>query len=158
MTEREAVIDAFLAENGWQGAKRNPLPGDASFRRYQRLTLGGRNAMLMDTPPPVEDVDAFVAVARHLKSLGFSAPDIFAKDKANGFLIIEDLGDETFTRLLASSNNTAEAELYQLGVDVLIELHRIEATGVMPPGLKGCLLYTSPSPRDRTRSRMPSSA
>ena len=23
---------------------------------------------------------------------------------------------------------------------------------------KGCLLYTSPSPRDRTRSRMPSSA
>ncbi|HIM25233.1 MAG TPA: aminoglycoside phosphotransferase, partial [Rhodospirillales bacterium] len=58
MTEREAVIDAFLAENGWQGAKRSPLPGDASFRRYQRLTLGGRNAMLMDAPPPVEDVDA----------------------------------------------------------------------------------------------------
>ena len=25
-------------------------------------------------------------------------------------------------------------------------------------GLEGCLLYTSPSPRDRTRSRMPSSA
>jgi len=24
--------------------------------------------------------------------------------------------------------------------------------------LTGCLLYTSPSPRDRTRSRMPSSA
>ena len=136
MTEREAVIDAFLAENGWQGAKRSPLPGDASFRRYQRLTLGGRNAMLMDAPPPVEDVDAFVAVARHLKSLGFSAPDIFAKDKANGFLIIEDLGDETFTRLLASSNNTVESGLYQLGVDVLIELHRIEATGVMLPGLK----------------------
>ncbi|HIJ92716.1 MAG TPA: phosphotransferase [Rhodospirillales bacterium] len=136
MTERDAVIDTFLAGNGWDGAKRSPLPGDASFRRYLRLTLGGRNAMLMDAPPPQENVDAFVAVARHLKSLGFSAPDIFAKDKANGFLIIEDLGDETFARLLASSNDTIEAELYQLGVDVLIELHRIETPGVMPPGLE----------------------
>ena len=27
-----------------------------------------------------------------------------------------------------------------------------------PLGFKDCLLYTSPSPRDRTRSRMPSSA
>jgi aminoglycoside/choline kinase family phosphotransferase len=136
MTERDAVIDAFLAGNGWEGAKRTQLPGDASFRRYERLTLGGRNAMLMDAPPPQENVDAFVAVARHLKSLGFSAPDIFAKDKANGFLIIEDLGEATFTRLLASSKDTTETELYQLGVDVLIELHRIETVGVMPPGLE----------------------
>ena len=31
-----------------------------------------------------------------------------------------------------------------------------EVFGLM--GSKDCLLYTSPSPRDRTRSRMPSSA
>ena len=34
-----------------------------------------------------------------------------------------------------------------------------DALGVSPATLLGtCLLYTSPSPRDRTRSRMPSSA
>ena len=31
-------------------------------------------------------------------------------------------------------------------------------TDVLCSNIKGCLLYTSPSPRDRTRSRMPSSA
>ena len=46
------------------------------------------------------NVDAFVAIARHLKSLGFSAPDIFAKEREQGFLIIEDMGDDTFTRIL----------------------------------------------------------
>ena len=136
MTQRDAVIDGFLADHGWKGAKRARLPADASFRRYERLSLGGRNAMLMDAPPPRENVDAFVAVARHLKSLGFSAPDIFAKDKSNGFLIIEDLGDETFTQLLASSKDAAETELYQLGVDVLIALHGIEPARVMPPGIE----------------------
>ena len=30
--------------------------------------------------------------------------------------------------------------------------------GLLNDGLETCLLYTSPSPRDRTRSRMPSSA
>ena len=42
------------------------------------------------------------------------------------------------------------------------EAHRVEGkkpfTIVMPPPNITCLLYTSPSPRDRTRSRMPSSA
>lgn len=144
MAERDPLINSFLAGNGWDGADRNPLPGDASFRRYERLALGERQAMLMDAPPPQENVDAFVAVARHLKSLGFSAPDIFAKDKVNGFLIIEDLGDETFTRLLpplsgpssGGTGDVSEEALYQLGVDVLIHLHGIEEEKVLPPGLE----------------------
>ena len=140
MADRDTVIDSFLSAHGWDGAKRSPLGGDASFRRYERLTLGQRKAMLMDAPPPEENVDVWVAVARHLKSLGFSAPDIFAKDKENGFLIIEDLGDETFTRVLAKANDNAddvtEADLYGLAVDVLIELHGIQPGRVLPPGLE----------------------
>ncbi len=100
MTERAELIDSFLAAKGWDGAERTALAGDASFRRYQRLTLGDRGAVLMDAPPPGEDIDAFVAVARHLKSLGFSAPDILAKDRDNGLLLLEDLGDETYTQVL----------------------------------------------------------
>ena len=134
MTDRAAAIDAFLAAHGWGGAKRAPLTADASFRRYERLTQGGRRAMLMDAPPPQENVDAFVAIARHLKSLGFSAPDIFAKDRGNGFLIIEDLGDDTFTRILSAETPSPEAGLYTLAVDVLVELHGIATERVAPPG------------------------
>ena len=140
MTDRDIVIDSFLSTHGWDGAKRGPLSGDASFRRYERLTLGQRKAMLMDAPPPQENVDPWVAVALHLKSLGFSAPDIFAKDKENGFLIIEDLGDETFTRVLDGGKDGAddvtEAALYGLAVDVLIELHGIAPERAVPPGLE----------------------
>jgi hypothetical protein len=132
MTDRAAASAAFLSASGWGGAARSPLAADASFRRYERLIQGGRRAMLMDAPPPHENVDAFVAIARHLKSLGFSAPDIFAKDRGNGFLIIEDLGDDTFTRALDSGQD--EAGLYALAVDVLIELHGIATDRVAPPG------------------------
>ena len=139
MADRDTVIDSFLSAHGWDGAKRGPMSGDASFRRYERLTLGQRKAMLMDAPPPGENVDAWVAVAWHLKSLGFSAPDIFAKDKKNGFLIIEDLGDETFTRVLDrvddGADDATEASLYALAVDVLIELHDIAPEGALPPWL-----------------------
>ncbi len=136
MADRDTVIDSFLSAHGWDGAERSRLAADASFRRYERLTLGRRKAMLMDAPPPRENVDAWVAVARHLKSLGFSAPDIFAKDKKNGFLIIEDLGDETFTRILDAADDATEAGLYALAVDVLLELHAIAPGGALPTWLE----------------------
>ena len=47
MTEREAVIEKFLAARGWGGAARTTLAGDASFRRYHRLTDTGRGAVLI---------------------------------------------------------------------------------------------------------------
>ncbi|MDA0305189.1 MAG: phosphotransferase [Proteobacteria bacterium] len=134
MTERDGLIEKFLAAHGWQGATRTPLDGDASFRRYERLAQGGRRAMLMDAMGPDENVDAFVAIARHLKSLGFSAPDIFAKGKPDNLLLLEDLGQETYTKVLEESAER-EVELYELAVDVLIALHGIAPKYVAPPGL-----------------------
>ena len=122
MADRAAEIEAFLGRAGWGDAVRAPLAGDASFRRYERLTAAGRRAVLMDAPPPKENVRPYLAVARHLRALGFSAPDIFAEDTAAGLLIIEDLGDDTFTRLLAASADGAR--LYALAIDALIALHR----------------------------------
>jgi aminoglycoside/choline kinase family phosphotransferase len=122
VADREAVIAAFLAAQGWGGAERAALAGDASFRRYHRLRRGGETALLMDAPPPQEDVRPFVAVDRILRDLGFSAPQILAGDEAAGLLLIEDFGDDTFTRLLAKGAD--ETALYALAVDVLIALHR----------------------------------
>jgi aminoglycoside/choline kinase family phosphotransferase len=122
MSDRAAAIAGFLAEAGWGAAKRDKLPGDASFRRYVRLSQGPRTAMLMDAPPGREDVRPYVAIARLLQRLGFSAPDILAEDAANGLLLIEDFGDDTYTRLL--ERGADEAALYRLAVDLLIRLHR----------------------------------
>src|SRR4051812_40961658 len=91
--ERKAALHGFLAEAGWAGVKPVMLAGDASFRRYLRLTDAGRRAVLMDAPPPMEDVGPFIAVAEMLRDLGLSAPEIYAEDRQRGFLLIEDFGD-----------------------------------------------------------------
>lgn len=122
MSGREDRIVAFLAANGWGAARRAPLAGDASFRRYERLHGGPRPALLMDAPPPREDVGSFVTLARHLAGLGFSAPEIYAEDSEAGLLVIEDFGDHTYTARLAAG--AAEKPLYALAVDLLIGLHR----------------------------------
>jgi N-acetylmuramate 1-kinase len=119
---REAAIDAFLIGAGWEAARREKLPGDASFRRYVRLHLPEGSAMLMDAPPAHEDVRPFARIARHLASMGYSAPRLLAEDVDGGFLLLEDLGDATYTRELARGAD--ERALYAMAVDLLIDLHR----------------------------------
>lgn len=121
MSERAALITRFLDEAGWGAAERGRLAGDASFRHYDRLRLGDRRAVLMDAPPPKEDVRPFVRIARHLDALGYSAPRLLAVDEDNGLLLLEDLGDDTYTRLLAKGHD--ESALYALATDVLADLH-----------------------------------
>ena len=128
--ERSDAIAAFLAAHGWQGSEPAMLAGDASFRRYYRLADGERRAVLMDAPPPQEDVRPFVHVAGLLRGYGLSAPEILAEDRDLGLLLIEDFGDDTYTRLLAAGAD--EAALYALAVDTLVSLHRAVTTA---PGL-----------------------
>jgi aminoglycoside/choline kinase family phosphotransferase len=121
---------AFLAGCGWGEARLEPLAGDASFRTYYRIRSDGRRAVVMDAPPPQEDVAPFVAVASLLRDLGFSAPEILAEDRAQGFLLIEDFGDDTYTRLL--DRGADERELYALAVDTIVALHGAVATHGLP--------------------------
>ncbi|MDR3440365.1 phosphotransferase [Telmatospirillum sp.] len=133
MTDRDTLIHRFLDQAGWGDADRRPLAGDASFRRYDRLKdADGRRAVLMDAPPPQEDVRPFVAIERHLLDLGYSAPRLLAADETAGLLLLEDLGDDTFTRLLAAGED--EAPLYRLAVDLLIALHG-HGPAAVPAGL-----------------------
>ena len=112
----------FLDAAGWEGIMLVPLAGDASFRRYYRLCGRGRRAVLMDAPPPQENVAPYITVSGLLRELGLSAPEIFAEDRMRGFLLIEDFGDDTYTRLL--DRGADEGELYALAVDTLVELQR----------------------------------
>ena len=113
----------FLGRHGWAGASIAPLAGDASFRRYFRVIDGARTAVLMDAPPPHEDVRPFLAIAAHLEAIGLSAPAIYAADPQTGFVLLEDYGDDRLTPLLARRPEL-EPELYATAIDLLAELQR----------------------------------
>lgn len=129
---RTAQIEDFLASAGWPGADHVTLAADASFRRYERVTRPGERAVLMDAPPDREDVRPFLKIAHQLAALGFSAPRILAEDVGAGFLLLEDLGDATFSRLMDAGEDAAP--LYALATDVLIDLHRTPRADAVPPG------------------------
>lgn len=115
---------AFLADNGLPSAGWQPLPGDASARRYFRPPEGAApGLMLMDSPPQSAPLGPFLAMAQHLLTLGFSAPRLQAAEAEQGFALIEDFGDRTFTRLLAGDPAQEEAS-YLLATDTLAALHR----------------------------------
>ncbi len=123
---REARLGAFLARCGWGDARRGALAGDASFRRYERLEGPKGRAVLMDAPPPEEDVRPFVRVAGYLASAGLAAPAVLAADTDAGFLLLEDLGDGLYARVLRGGAD--ERTLYLSAIDALVALH-----GAAPP-------------------------
>jgi aminoglycoside/choline kinase family phosphotransferase len=121
----------FLARHGWAEAEILPLAGDASFRRYFRILAGERRAVLMDAPPPHEDVRPFVAVAGWLEQIGLVAPRVLAADVDQGLLLLDDLGDARMREAL-DAEPEAERELYETAVDVLVHLHRQPPMAELP--------------------------
>lgn len=98
------------------------LAGDCSFRTYFSLEdLAGVPCVLMDAPPGLEDVRPFMHVQKILLDLGCAVPIIHKSDVENGFLLLEDFGRHTYTKILQPEN---EKELYALAVDVLIHIHQ----------------------------------
>ncbi len=146
MTPPKAAV-AFLIDAGWGGAEIRPLAGDASFRRYFRITQGDRIAVLMDAPPPHEDPRPFIHVAEYLTGIGLSAPRIIHRDLVHGLLLIEDFGNERM-REAVDADPFREAGIYRGVVDVLIALHgHRPPAGLQPHGLGAWLdeveLFTS---------------
>jgi len=148
------MIAQFIEGAGWAGARRVPLPGDASTRRYERLSLGARTAMLTDAPPSAEQapcapdaspaeraeagynalarlaggrMEPFLVIADFLRHQGFSAPEIYAADAQNGLALIEDLGNDLYAPYL--DRRGEEPVLYANAIDLLAALHE---TGKMP--------------------------
>jgi N-acetylmuramate 1-kinase len=94
-----------------------PLSSDASFRRYFRVRDAGHRWIVMDAPPEQEHPADFVRIAGCLERLGLTVPRVLAADPGAGFLLLEDLGDRTFSRALAAGD--PEQDLYTLAVDTL---------------------------------------
>lgn len=136
------LIDAA----GWGEARRDFMQGDASSRAYERLTRAdGASAVLMISPPRpdgpairqgkpysaiahlAETVEAFVAVDRGLRSLGYSAPEILAEDLGAGLLLIEDLGSEGVLE-----DGVPVPERYEASARLLADLHRHTLPTILP--------------------------
>ncbi|HAM48713.1 MAG TPA: bifunctional tRNA (adenosine(37)-N6)-threonylcarbamoyltransferase complex ATPase subunit type 1 TsaE/phosphotransferase [Alphaproteobacteria bacterium] len=148
ISDRQAVIGQFLTAAGWGQADYKPLAGDASYRRYARLSSGTARAILMDAPPGGDapkqhaareynavahlavDCAPFVAVARYLAQSGFSAPRILAGDMAAGLLLLEDFGDALYFDLFAQGQ--AELPLYGAAIDLLLALHSRPLPALLP--------------------------
>lgn len=81
------------------------VAGDASFRRYFRLNCSNKTLILMDAPPPAENVRPFIDVADRLQAANLHVPDILHADENNGFLLLEDLGDEMYRDLVTQDNS-----------------------------------------------------
>ena len=124
-------IDSFLQQAGWGEATADPLPGDASFRRYFRVSRGGQSAMLMHAPPPHEDPGPFLHVGRWLLDQGLRAPAILAEDAASGLVLIEDFGNDRMRDWL-DENPAAELATYRTAIDALAALHKCPP-GPFPP-------------------------
>lgn len=128
MSDRTVQLLEFLSDAGCDTSRMRMIAGDASNRKYFRLTRRDRSVVAMDAPPDTgEDVRPFVRIADWLGSIGLSAPFVITADDRRGFVLLEDLGDDLFARLFETGH--PERPLYVAAADVLARLHAAE-----PPG------------------------
>lgn len=102
----------------------NPLPADASFRRYFRIGLPAKSLIAMDAPPSQEDCHPFVTLARLFGSYGLCVPKIIATNYEAGFLLLSDLGDDLFFRILNPNNADL---LYRSAISALLKIQTCQS-------------------------------
>ncbi len=122
MQNREHARVHFLKELGYENVALEALVPDASNRCYFRLKNIEPPLILMDAPPETENAEQFIEVTNLLTQLGARAPVLHGYDLDDGLVLLEDLGNATFTHLLAQ--NASELDLYQTATDALIDLQR----------------------------------
>ncbi|MBO5998044.1 MAG: phosphotransferase [Alphaproteobacteria bacterium] len=121
--ERSDLIKDFLKKNKLDEMPIEWMPSDASFRHYARIKTPERNYILMDAPKP-EKPEQFVVVDKILEKNGLSVPKIYDSDFENGFVLLEDFGDDTYARMLAKGAD--ELELYKTALSSLVKISEVK--------------------------------
>lgn len=123
--------DVFAAR-GWGvpgAAQLTSASSDASFRRYFRWEDGARSLIVMDAPPPQEDCRPFVKVAGLLAEAGVHVPEILASDLEQGFLLLPDLGRQTYLEVIDEDNADA---LFEDALQALVAFQQLPVEGRLP--------------------------
>ena len=130
VTDRLAALDAWLLRAlGGAPFRREPASADASFRRYFRVFAGERTFVAMDAPPDREDCRPFLQVAGLLREARLNAPEIHAQDLDQGFLLLTDLGRETYLHVLDDANADG---LFREAIAALVTWQSASREGVLP--------------------------
>lgn len=127
--DRKQQLEAWLQQTLNQTFTLTTASADASFRRYFRVHLADKTLIAMDAPPPQEDCTPFVKAAKFLLDAGLNVPIVMAQDLGNGFLLLSDLGDDTYLRHL--NNDTAQM-LYGDATNALIKMQLASQPNVLP--------------------------
>lgn len=107
-----------------------PASADASFRRYFRVEDGARSWIVMDAPPERENLAPFIEVAGLMQAAGLHVPRILAEDRAQGLLLLDDLGRRTYLQAIGPDNADA---LMGDAIDALVRWQKASRPGVLPP-------------------------
>lgn len=107
-----------------------PASADASFRRYFRLSHGTRSWVVMDAPPAQEDCRPFIRIAALVRDAGLNGPAVLAQDLEQGFLLLGDLGRQTFLHVINDDNADA---LFSEAIAALVRWQQASREGVLPP-------------------------
>ena len=127
-----AQLPILFARQGWGAvpvASLTAASSDASFRRYFRWEGGGRTLIVMDAPPPQEDCRPFVKVAELLAGAGVHVPQILAADLERGFLLLPDLGRQTFLEVITPDNADS---LFADALQALLKFQQLPLTDGLP--------------------------
>ena len=142
MSELPNGLEDFLERAGWGGAEIDPIPGDASFRRYFRIQGERGPAMLMHAPPPHEDPKPFLHVGQWLSDHGLRAPEVFAAEPEMGWVLLEDFGQDRMRDWL-DENPDGEEAAYAGAIDALVDLHQCDPGPFEPYDLPAYLQETA---------------
>ena len=118
-------LPALFAGQGWgevPPASLSPASSDASFRRYFRWQAGERTFIVMDAPPPQEDCRPFVRMAELLAEAGVHVPQVLLADLPRGFLLLTDLGRQTYLDVISADNADA---LFEDALQALVAFQRL---------------------------------
>jgi len=114
-------IIKFLNKTNLAGYDVSPLAGDASDRIYYRLMHGKHSLILIDSFDTTKTMRKFLNVREYLSDNKFSVPQVFHVDLNNGYMILEDFGDNTLDEYLTQNPKDSE-QIYNFAVDLLTSL------------------------------------
>ena len=130
-------LNGVADAHGLQTSSLRAASADASFRRYFRVDAPGRSYIVMDAPPPLEDVRPFVSVAAQLAAADLAAPRVLESDPANGFLLLTDLGNrlclDALQSAVATQHTDAVNNLMRSAVSTLVTWQQRIDASVLPP-------------------------
>lgn len=137
-TDRREAFGQWLvplvAARGLQPHSLRPASADASFRRYLRIDdAAGASFIVMDAPPPLEDVRPFEHVAALLREAGLNAPQVLEADESRGFLLLNDLGNTLYLDAFRTATPAEADRLMREAVTALVQLQQRTPADSLPP-------------------------